>query len=122
MKILIVDDSSTTRKIMRNILVSLNYHDILEAQNGSEALQKVYENEDINVLITDWNMPEMDGLELVKKIRCESKYEDMLIIMVTTEGCKPKVIESLKAGVNNFIVKPFTPNTLKEKMIEIFKD
>jgi two-component system chemotaxis response regulator CheY len=71
------------------------------------------------VLITDWNMPEMNGLELVKKVRAESKYENMPIIMVTTEGGKAEVITALKAGVNNYIVKPFTPQVLKEKLEDV---
>ncbi|MEF3191677.1 MAG: response regulator, partial [Campylobacterales bacterium] len=71
---------------------------------------------DIAVLITDWNMPEMNGLELVKKVRAEAKYADMPIIMVTTEGGKAEVITALKAGVNNYIVKPFTPEVLKQKL------
>ncbi|EHC9170817.1 response regulator, partial [Campylobacter coli] len=70
-------------------------------------------------LITDWNMPEMNGLELVKKVRAEKKYEDMPIIMVTTEGGKAEVITALKAGVNNYIVKPFTPQVLKEKLEDV---
>lgn len=76
-------------------------------------------NEDIKILITDWNMPEMNGLELVKKVRAEKKYEDMPIIMVTTEGGKAEVITALKAGVNNYIVKPFTPQVLKEKLEDV---
>ena len=70
-------------------------------------------------MITDWNMPEMNGLELVKKVRAESKYENMPIIMVTTEGGKAEVITALKAGVNNYIVKPFTPQVLKEKLEDV---
>ena len=74
---------------------------------------------DINVLITDWNMPEMNGLDLVRKVRAEKKYENMPIIMVTTEGGKAEVITALKAGVNNYIVKPFTPQVLKEKLEDV---
>ena len=73
----------------------------------------------MKVVITDWNMPEMNGLELVKKIRAEQKYEDMPIIMVTTEGGKAEVITALKSGVNNYIVKPFTPQVLKEKLEDV---
>ena len=77
------------------------------------------QHSDIDVLITDWNMPEMNGLELVKKVRAEQKYVDMPIIMVTTEGGKAEVITALKAGVNNYIVKPFTPQVLKEKLEDV---
>ena len=107
MKLLVVDDSSTMRRIIKNTLQRLGHKDILEA------------NSDINVLITDWNMPEMNGLELVKKVRAEQKYIDMPIIMVTTEGGKAEVITALKAGVNNYIVKPFTPQVLKEKLEDV---
>ena len=115
MKILVVDDSSTMRRIIKNTLNRLGYKDLYEGEHGLEAWN-VLENNDIDVLITDWNMPEMNGLELVKKVRAEEKYADMPIIMVTTEGGKTEVITALKAGVNNYIVKPFTPQVLKEKL------
>ena len=116
MKLLVVDFSSTMRRIIKNTLSRLGYKDVLEAQHGIAAWQVIKENSGIDVLITDWNMPEMNGLELVKKVRAESKYEDIPIIMVTTEGAKAEVITALKAGVNNYIVKPFTPQVLKEKL------
>ncbi len=119
MKLLVVDDSSTMRRIIKNTLARLNYTDVLEAEHGAEAWQIMQKHDDIDVLITDWNMPEMNGLELVKKVRAESKYEDMPIIMVTTEGGKAEVITALKAGVNNYIVKPFTPQVLKEKLEDV---
>ncbi|EAL5792685.1 two-component system response regulator, partial [Campylobacter coli] len=97
----------------------LGHNDVLEAEHGVEAWDLLEKNEDIKILITDWNMPEMNGLELVKKVRAEKKYEDMPIIMVTTEGGKAEVITALKAGVNNYIVKPFTPQVLKEKLEDV---
>nr|WP_211436576.1 MULTISPECIES: chemotaxis response regulator CheY [unclassified Campylobacter] len=118
-KILVVDDSSTMRRIIKNTLQRLGHQDILEAENGLEAWQLLTQNSDIDILITDWNMPEMNGLELVKKVRAEQKYVDMPIIMVTTEGGKAEVITALKAGVNNYIVKPFTPQVLKEKLEDV---
>jgi len=114
-----VDDSSTMRRIIKNTLARLDYKDVLEAEHGVQAWQLLCENNDIDVLITDWNMPEMNGLELVKKVRAEDKYTDMPIIMVTTEGGKAEVIVALKAGVNNYIVKPFTPAVLKEKLEDV---
>ena len=117
-KLLVVDDSSTMRRIIKNTLQRLGHKDILEAEHGLEAWTILEANNDINVLITDWNMPEMNGLDLVKKVRAEQKYADMPIIMVTTEGGKAEVITALKAGVNNYIVKPFTPQVLKEKLEE----
>lgn len=119
LKLLVVDDSSTMRRIIKNTLQRLGYDDILEAENGLEAWGILDGTGGINVLITDWNMPEMNGLELVKKVRAEKKYEDMPIIMVTTEGGKAEVITALKAGVNNYIVKPFTPQVLKEKLEDV---
>ena len=106
MKILVVDDSSTMRRIIKNTLQRLGHQEILEAEHGVEAWQ---------ILV----QPEMNGLELVKKVRAEQKYVDMPIIMVTTEGGKAEVITALKAGVNNYIVKPFTPQVLKEKLEDV---
>ena len=116
MKILVVDDSSTMRRIIINTLARLGYKDVLQAADGAEAWEIMQKTPDIGVVITDWNMPNMNGLELVKKIRAEKKYDDVPIIMVTTEGGKVEVITALKAGVNNYIVKPFTPQVLKEKL------
>ena len=116
MKILVVDDSSTMRRIIVNTLSRLGYKDTVQGADGVEAWEAMQANPDIGVVITDWNMPNMNGLELVKKIRAEEKYVDIPIIMVTTEGGKAEVITALKAGVNNYIVKPFTPQVLKEKL------
>ena len=116
MKILVVDDSSTMRRIIKNTLQRLGYEDILEAEHGVQAWEILDNTQNVQVLITDWNMPEMNGLELVKKVRSDERYKDIPIIMVTTEGGKAEVITALKAGVNNYIVKPFTPQVLKEKL------
>jgi len=116
MKVLVVDDSSTMRRIIVNTLARLGYKDVVQGADGVEAWDAMQKNPDIGVVITDWNMPNMNGLELVKKIRAEEKYADIPIIMVTTEGGKAEVITALKAGVNNYIVKPFTPQVLKEKL------
>lgn len=119
MKLLVVDDSSTMRRIIKNTLEKLGHSEVLEAEHGVQAWEILSANDDIKVVITDWNMPEMNGLDLVKKIRAEKKYEDVPIIMVTTEGGKAEVITALKAGVNNYIVKPFTPQILKEKLEDV---
>ena len=116
MKLLVVDDSSTMRRIIKNTLARLGYKDILEGADGVEGWNQMDSNPDIEMLITDWNMPEMNGLELVKKVRADARFADVPIIMVTTEGGKGEVITALKAGVNNYIVKPFTPQVLKEKL------
>jgi two-component system chemotaxis response regulator CheY len=116
LKILVVDDSSTMRRIIKNTLARLGYKDILEGGDGVEGWEAIDASPDVEMLITDWNMPEMNGLELVKKVRADQRFVDLPIIMVTTEGGKAEVITALKAGVNNYIVKPFTPQVLKEKL------
>ena len=116
MKLLVVDDSSTMRRIIKNTLARLGYKDIIEGADGVEGWDQINTNPDVDMLITDWNMPEMNGLELVQKVRADDRFSDMPIIMVTTEGGKAEVITALKAGVNNYIVKPFTPPVLKEKL------
>ena len=119
LKLLVVDDSSTMRRIIKNTLQRLGFDDVLEAEHGVEAWQIMERTPDISVLITDWNMPEMNGLDLVRKVRADGRYDSMPIIMVTTEGGKAEVITALKAGVNNYIVKPFTPQVLKEKLEDV---
>jgi two-component system chemotaxis response regulator CheY len=116
LKLLVVDDSSTMRRIIKNTLARLGYKDVLEGADGVEGWSALDSNPDVEMLITDWNMPEMNGLELVKKVRADDRFTDLPIIMVTTEGGKAEVITALKAGVNNYIVKPFTPQVLKEKL------
>lgn len=116
MKLLVVDDSSTMRRIIKNTLSRLGFEDVLEGEDGVQGWNALNANPDVGMLITDWNMPEMNGLELVKKVRADSRFADLPIIMVTTEGGKAEVITALKAGVNNYIVKPFTPQVLKEKL------
>jgi two-component system chemotaxis response regulator CheY len=119
MKILVVDDSSTMRRIIMNTLKSLGYEDIIQAADGVEAWEALQQNPDIGLVMTDWNMPNMNGLELVKKIRADERYKNLPIIMVTTEGGKKEVITALKAGVNNYIVKPFNKQILQKKLEEV---
>lgn len=119
MKLLVVDDSSTMRRIIKNTLARLGHKDVLEGEDGLVGWEILDSNPDIDMLITDWNMPEMNGLELVKKVRADERFTDLPIIMVTTEGGKAEVITALKAGVNNYIVKPFTPQVLKEKLAAV---
>jgi two-component system chemotaxis response regulator CheY len=119
-KILVVDDMSTMRRIIRTILNQLGYSNIDEAENGKQALAKL-KKEKFDFVVTDWNMPEMDGLSLVKAIRSDEELKHIPVLMVTAEAKKENVMEALKAGVNNYIVKPFTPEVLKEKMEKIFK-
>ena len=119
-KILVVDDMSTMRRIIRTILNQLGYSNIDEAENGKQALAKL-KKEKFDFVVTDWNMPEMDGLSLVKAIRSDEELKHLPVLMVTAEAKKENVMEALKAGVNNYIVKPFTPEVLKEKMEKVFK-
>jgi len=116
MSILVVDDSSTMRRIIKNTLNRIGRKDVIEGADGLEGWEQLQKNDDIDIIITDWNMPNMNGLEFVRKIRADSKYDLIPIVMVTTEGGKAEVITALKAGVNNYIVKPFTPQILKEKL------
>jgi two-component system chemotaxis response regulator CheY len=116
MKFLIVDDSSTMRRIIKNSLKRIGFEDIIEASNGKEALEIFTE---ANIILTDWNMPEMDGLEFVKRVRTQN--QSIPILMVTTNAAKDDIVEALKNGVNNYIVKPFTPDTLKEKVEAVLK-
>jgi two-component system chemotaxis response regulator CheY len=108
------------RRIIKNTLSRLGYENVFEGEDGLQGWNILDQHPDIEMLITDWNMPEMNGLELVKKVRADSRFIDLPIIMVTTEGGKAEVITALKAGVNNYIVKPFTPQVLKEKLSAVF--
>jgi two-component system, chemotaxis family, chemotaxis protein CheY len=120
LKILAVDDSPTMRRIIVNTLKRAGYDDVTEASDGKDALAKM-KVEQFNFVITDWNMPEMDGLTFVCQIRSIDEFKDMPILMVTTRSVKDDIIEAMKAGVNNYIVKPFTPETLGEKIGQVLK-
>jgi two-component system chemotaxis response regulator CheY len=111
MKVLVVDDSVIMRRIISNNLKTAGFTNIVEANNGAEGLENL---DGIDLILTDWNMPVMDGLTFVREIRkSDSKIP---IVMITTEGTKTEVMEALKSGVNNYIVKPFTPETFVEKI------
>ncbi len=119
LKFLVVDDSVTMRRIVINSLRNLGYNNFVEAVDGKDALEKLSADESINFVITDWNMPVISGLELVKSIRNDAKLANLSILMVTTRGVKEDIIEALQAKVNNYVVKPFTPQILKEKIDQI---
>jgi two-component system chemotaxis response regulator CheY len=120
MKFLVVDDFSTMRRIVKNILKQLGYENIEEAEDGAQAYSKL-QNGNFDFVVSDWNMPNMDGLELLKKIRSDERLKAMPVLMVTAESEKDKVITAIQAGVNNYVVKPFTAEVLKEKMDRIFE-
>ena len=120
-KILVVDDSSTMRRILKMTLAKCGFPDVSEAGDGKEAVEKC-KAETFEVVLTDWNMPNMDGMELIVSLRALPQYAETPIMMVTTEGAKDDVIEALTRGANSYIVKPFTPETLKTKMSELLSN
>jgi two-component system chemotaxis response regulator CheY len=117
MRILIVDDSRIMRNIVKNTLKALKYADdiFLEAADGDQAWS-VLESEEVSLLLLDWNMPGLNGLELVKKLRATAKFQALPIIMVTSEAAKYNVIEAVKAGVSDYLVKPVNETNLEEKL------
>ncbi len=115
MRFLVVDDSPTMRRIVVNALKTFGYSEFVEAEDGQDGLNKLKE-EEFDFVITDWNMPNMTGLELTKAIRSSDSLKHLPILMVTTRGLKSDIIDALKAKVNNYVVKPFTPQVLKEKL------
>ena len=119
MKVLVVDDFSTMRRIVKNILRQLGFENIVEADDGETAVGKL-ESERIDFVISDWNMPKMSGLELLKWVRSHDEFKDLPFLMVTAEAQKENVLEAVKAKVSNYIVKPFTAETLSEKIEKIF--
>jgi two-component system chemotaxis response regulator CheY len=106
------------RRIIINTLKRIGYNDIIEAEDGADACAKLETESGINFIVTDWNMPNMSGLEFVNKVR-SSEFKALPILMVTTRSIKEDIIEAMKAGVNSYIVKPFTPQTLQEKIDRI---
>jgi two-component system chemotaxis response regulator CheY len=120
MKVLVVDDFSTMRRIVKNILRQLGFENILEADDGMNALD-VLRSQSVDFIISDWNMPRLSGIELLKTVRTSEEWQDLPFLMVTAEGQKENVIEAVKAKVSNYIVKPFTPETLAEKIKKIFE-
>lgn len=115
MKILVVDDFSTMRRIIKNILKEIGYSNVDEADDGSTALEKL-KGGNIDFVVTDWNMPNMPGIELLKAIRQSPELKHTPVLMVTAEAAKENVITAVQAGVNNYIVKPFTAAALKERI------
>ena len=118
MKVLVVDDSATMRRIVVNTLQRLGYSDITEASDGAEAL--THYDGTFDCVLTDWNMPNMGGLELVRELRGRVDGKDVKIIMITTRSVKEDILTAAQAGVNNYVVKPFTPEVLREKLDQVF--
>ena len=118
-KILVVDDAPMIRRILKNILKEMGFNNIEEAEDGQVALQKL-RSQKFDFVITDWNMPNLTGIELVQEIRNDPSLKHLPILMVTAEAKKENVILALKTGVNNYISKPFTPDKIKTKIEAIF--
>jgi len=119
-KVLIVDDFATMRKVVRNLLKQVGYEDIVEAEDGVMAL-KALKSQKIDVIVSDWNMPNMTGLELLKAVRADADLAKTPFLMVTAEALQDNVVAAVKAGVSNYIVKPFTAEVLNEKIKKIME-
>jgi two-component system chemotaxis response regulator CheY len=117
MKCLVVDDSATMRRIVVNALKTIGYADIVEACDGQDALAKC--DGSVEMVITDWNMPTMGGLDLVRNLRGNPATARVPILMVTTRSVKEDILQAVQAGVNSYILKPFTPQVLKEKLDQV---
>jgi len=120
MKILVVDDFSTMRRIIKNLLRDLGLTNTQEADDGQTALPMLKDG-DFDFVVTDWNMPGMQGIDLLKHIRADEKLKHLPVLMVTAEAKREQIIAAAQAGVNGYIVKPFTAGTLKEKLDKIFQ-
>ncbi len=120
MKILVVDDMVTMRRIVKNILKQLGFANVDEAENGQEALQKL-RTDTFGFVVSDWNMPVMTGIDMLRAIRADEKIKATPVLMVTAEAQQSNLVEAVQVGVNNYVVKPFTAETLQEKITKIFK-
>jgi two-component system chemotaxis response regulator CheY len=120
MKVLVVDDFATMRRIVKNILNQIGLKNIIEADDGSTALE-VLKKDKVDLIMSDWNMPKVTGLELLKAVRSDESMQDIPFLMVTAEGQKDSVIQTVQAGVSDYIIKPFTADTVKEKLEKMFK-
>ena len=118
--ILVVDDFATMRRIVKNVLKELGFTNIFEADDGTAAVEALTTTK-IDFSVSDWNMPRMSGIELLKKVRSTDSWKDIPFLMVTAEGQESQILEAVKHKVNNYIIKPFTPETIKEKINKIFE-
>lgn len=120
MKILVVDDFSTMRRIVRNLLKELGFTNVDEAEDGAIALQKL-QGGGFDFVVTDWNMPNMDGLTLLQTVRATPQLKHLPVLMITAEAKRENIIAAAQAGASGYIVKPFTAGTLSEKLVKIFE-
>lgn len=119
MKVLVVDDMSTMRRIVKNVLRQIGFSDIMEAENGQDALTKLRAG-GFGLVVSDWNMPVMQGIELLRAVRADAELKTLPFLMVTAEAQKENLIEAVQAGVSNYVVKPFTAEVLQGKLEKIF--
>ena len=119
MRVLVVDDFSTMRRIIKNILRQLGMNNVVEADDGTSAWD-VLNKDKIEFIISDWNMPQMTGIELLRKVRSSEEFADLPFLMVTAEAQQENIIEAVQAKVSNYIVKPFTAEVMKQKIDKIF--
>ena len=121
MKILVVDDFPTMRRIVKTLFRQNGFHNFVEAEDGAKAYALLQQDRSIEFIVSDWNMPNMTGLELLKTVRSDPKVKHLPFLMVTAEAEKENILEAVKAGVSNYVVKPFTGAILKQKMAKIFE-
>jgi two-component system chemotaxis response regulator CheY len=119
MKVLVVDDFATMRKILRNVLRQIGFTNITEADDGKTALNEL-KKEKFDLVLCDWNMPKMPGIELLKEMKSDDDLKDIPFIMVTADAQKKHIVEGVKAGVNSYVVKPFSAETINEKLKKVF--
>jgi len=120
-RLLVVDDFSTMRRIVRNLLKELGFTNVEEAEDGAVALQRLKSAGGIDFVVTDWNMPNMDGLTLLQSVRADPALKHLPVLMITAEAKKENIIAAAQAGASGYIVKPFTAATLNEKLVKIFE-
>ena len=121
LKVLVVDDMSTMRRIVKNVLKQIGFTDLVEAENGQDALNKLKADDSgIGFIVSDWNMPVMQGIDLLRAVRADADLKHLPFLMVTAEAQKDNIIEAVQAGVSNYVVKPFTAEALQVKLEKIF--
>lgn len=124
-RFLIVDDFSTMRKVIKKALFDLGYENVIEAADGVKAYELLEKysmtSEPVEIVMSDWNMPNMMGIELLKKCRVEDRYKNLPFMLITAESEQSQIIEAVKAGVSDYVIKPFSPSTLKGKLETVFK-
>lgn len=119
--ILVVDDFRTMRSVIRNILKRIEITDVLEAHDGQNALEVLEENP-VDLILSDWNMPRMAGIEFLRQVRAREETRDIPFVMITAEGMRENIVEAIQAGANGYIIKPFTPEQLREKIERIVEE